>query len=58
MRNHPNLDSLLKLVDDIQDLQKAKDLLQEVWLADWKVVTLPPELRWKLDDYFEFDDSE
>jgi hypothetical protein len=36
MRNHPNIDSLLKLVEEIQDLQKAKDLLEEVWLADMR----------------------
>jgi hypothetical protein len=58
MRNHPNLDSLFQLVDDIQDLQKAKDLLQEVWLADGREVKLPFELYMKLNDYFEFDDSE
>lgn len=58
MRNHPNLDSLFKLVEDIQDLQKAKDLLEEVWLNVGGAVTLPNELRWKLDDYFEVDDSE
>jgi hypothetical protein len=58
MRNHPNLDSLFKLVDDIQDLQKAKDLLQEVWLENGKELNLSLELSRKLDDYFEFDDSE
>ena len=58
MRNHPNLDSLFKLVDDIKDLQKAKDLLQEVWLADVRDEKLPFELCMKLNDYFEVDDSE
>ena len=58
MRNHPNLDSLFKLVDDIKDLQKAKDLLQEVWLADVRDAKLPFELSMKLDEYFEVDDSE
>jgi len=58
MKNHPNINALLKLVEEIQDLQKAKDLLEEVWLADGREVKLPFELYMKLNDYFEFDDSE
>lgn len=58
MENHPNIDSLLKLVEEIQDLQKAKDLLEEVWLADRLDGKLSFELYMKLNDYFEFDDSE
>jgi|688.fasta_scaffold250321_4 hypothetical protein len=61
MRNHPNIDSLLKLVEEIQDLQKAKDLLEEVWLADMRYgqeVKIPRELSMRLNDYFEVDDSE
>jgi hypothetical protein len=61
MENHPNIDSLLKLVEEIQDLQKAKDLLVEVWLADVRYgqeVKIPHELPMKLNDYFEVDDSE
>ena len=58
MRNHPNIESLFKLVEDIQDLQKAKDLLREVWLADGREVKLTPELSRKLDDYFELDQDE
>jgi len=49
---------LLKLVEEIQDLQKAKDLLQEVRRADGREVKLSFELYMKLNDYFEFDDSE
>jgi hypothetical protein len=58
MKNHPNIDSLLKLVEEIQDLQKAKDLLEEVWLADEREVKLSFELYMQLNDYFEVDDSE
>jgi hypothetical protein len=61
MKNHPNIDSLLKLVEEIQDLQKAKDLLEEVWLADMRYgqeVKIPRELSMRLNDYFEVDDSE
>jgi hypothetical protein len=58
MENHPNIDMLLKLVEEIQDLQKAKDLLQEVRRADGREVKLSFELYMKLNDYFEFDDSE
>lgn len=58
MENHPNLSSLFKLVEDIQDLQKAKDLLREIWLSDSTEANLPLQLRFKLDDYFEVDDSE
>jgi hypothetical protein len=58
MKNHPNINSFLTLAEEIQDLQKAKDLLQEVWLADGREVNLSLELSRKLDEYFEVDDSE
>ena len=58
MKNTPSIDSLFKLVNDIQDLQKAKDLLQEIWLADGREVKLSAELSRKLDDYFELDQDE
>ena len=58
MINHPNLDSLFKLVDDIKDLQRAKDLLEVVWSGQRGEVKLPFELSMKLDEYFEVDDSE
>jgi hypothetical protein len=58
MINHPNLDSLFKLVDDIKDLQRAEDLLEEVWSGQRGEVKLPFELSMKLDEYFEVDDSE
>jgi len=58
MRNHPNLDSLFQLVDDIQDLQKAEGLLLEVFFAldRGNPVDLPLDRR--IRDYFEVDDSE
>ena len=64
MEKYPNIDSLIKLAEEIQDLQKAKDLLFEVWLADKRggldegKVKIPHELSMKLDDYFGLDDSE
>ena len=58
MRNLPNIDWLLKLVEDIRDLQKAKDLLEEVWLAYGREGKITHTLSMKLDDYFEVDDSE
>jgi hypothetical protein len=59
MRNHPNIDSLLKLVEDIlQDLQTAKELLLEVRLVDGIEGKLPIELSRKLYDYFELNQDE
>jgi hypothetical protein len=58
MEKHPNINSLLKLVEEVQDLQKAKELLLTVWLADRVEGRLPLELIRKLDDYFELNEDE
>jgi hypothetical protein len=58
MKNHSNINSFLTLAEEIQDLQKAKDLLLSVWLADRVEGRLPLELIRKLDDYFELDEDE
>lgn len=49
-----------EFIKEIQNLQKAKELLKEVWL-DIEVYyndSLSPEVIRKLNDYFELDDSE
>ena len=58
MKNHPSIESFLTLAEEIQDLQKAKDLLLSVWLADRREGRLPLELLRKLDAYFELDEDE
>jgi hypothetical protein len=58
MEKHPNINSLLKLVEEVQDLQKAKELLLTVWLADRVEGRLPLELIRELDDYFELNEDE
>jgi hypothetical protein len=59
MREFPNIQALL---NEIGDLQQARDLLEEVWHALGPYFEpgkkLPPELESKLQRYFEFDDSE
>jgi hypothetical protein len=58
MKNHSNINSFLTLAEEIQDLQKAKELLLTVWLADRVEGRLPLELIRELDDYFELNEDE
>ena len=51
---------LEQLLEEIEDLKKAKKLLEEVFHAvgPYEHDAVPDELRWKICDYFKFDDSE
>lgn len=43
----------------LEKQQEAENLLQEIWLELGPYTPhLPNELRYKLQDYFKFDDSE
>lgn len=56
MKSFTKIDDLRELLSEIQHLQNARDLLQEIWVSHGD--SLPDELRYRLNDYFKFDDSE
>lgn len=56
MKSFTRIDDLRELLSEIQHLQNARDLLQEVWFCHGD--SFPEEIRYKLNDYFEVDDSE
>jgi hypothetical protein len=58
MKNHPNINSFLTLAEEIQDLQKAKDLLLEVFFALDRGNPVDLSLKRQIQDYFELDEDE
>jgi hypothetical protein len=51
--------NLRDFIDAIEDLERAKELLEEIWneLGPYNGV-LSDHLRYKLNNYMKFDDSE
>lgn len=56
MKETPRIDQLLELVAEIENLRKAQDLLQTVWLND--KCQIPVEIRYRIDDYFGLNQNE
>lgn len=50
------------LKSELEHLEKAKSLLEEIWYSMESpyssTIQLEDKLRWKLQDFFGFDDSE
>lgn len=55
-----NFDHLDKTLEDIAKLREAYELLERVYLehGPYGDCPIPDELRYKINDYFGFDDSE
>lgn len=53
------MELLNKLLDELQHLKDAKDLLESIWseLGPYNQA-LTEKTRYKLQDFFKFDDSE
>ena len=51
---------LEKLLAEIEELKQAKVLLEKVFIeiCPYGQNQVPDELRWKINDFFKFDDSE
>ena len=48
-----------KFLEEIEDLKKAKALLEEIWIEIGPYSTvLKDSLQQKINNYFRFDDSE
>ena len=58
MNDYPEIERLRKLMEEIGDLKKAKDLLFGVYIQDFLDRFLPEDLRYKIEDFFGHDDSE
>jgi hypothetical protein len=58
MKNHSNINSFLTLAEEIQDLQKAKDLLLEVFFALNRGKPVDLSLVRQIQGYFELDEDE
>lgn len=54
------MDTIDKFLDDIHRLQEGYKLLEEVYLehGPYGVDPIPDKLRYKINDFFGFDDSE
>ena len=56
LKNFPDLETLLK---EINELKSAQNLLEEIWLEVGPYGReISDALRYKLQDFFNFDDSE
>jgi hypothetical protein len=55
-----NFDHLDKTLEDIAKLREAYELLEQVYLehGPYKTGCIPTALRYKINNYFGFDDSE
>lgn len=52
-------ENLRNLLDDIKELTKAKELLNEIWLECGPYNNeFSDKIRYKLQDYFNFNDDE
>jgi len=58
--NVNNLAAIAKLFDEIEHLKRARELLSQVWLelGPYNMDSLSYVLQGRLQNYFEFDDSE
>lgn len=52
--------NLNDFIEEVQHLQEAKKLLEQVFLeiGPYGNGQISSELRWKINDYMQFDDSE
>lgn len=55
-----NLEPLEKFLENINQLKLAHELLEQVWLehCPYGQDPISDKLRYRINDYFEFDDSE
>ena len=55
-----NFENLEKVLEDIEKLRQAYELLEQVFLehGPYGDCPIPDELRYKINNYFDFDDSE
>jgi hypothetical protein len=53
-------ETLDKLLEDVNKLKQAYSLLEQVWLehCPYGQDPIPDELRYRINDFFNFDDSE
>lgn len=58
MTNHPNIDLLTGLMEEIEYLKQARRLLEELWFTTNAEDCVKFELSRKINTYFKVDDSE
>ena len=58
MDNYPNIESLLKLTEEIEHLKEAEKLLLEVLFVVDRGIPLDSVLRMRINDHFSINEDE